>query len=431
MKTKIHKHTNGLTTVLVDTEAFPSLTSLLLVGAGSRYETLKNNGVAHFFEHMAFKGSAKYPDAFTLSSIIEGLGGVFNAFTSKDYTGYYVKAPSRHADEVVDVIADMIQQPNLLEEEIEREKGVIVQEISMYEDTPQRRIFDLYETLLYPKVPLGYDITGTPQTVTSFTKKTFTDYMDSLYHPNNAVLILAGGLSADHNPRTSFADYIDLADEKFKNWKRSKPAEFEPIKEHQTKPALLLSYKKSEQAHLCIGYRTFSRFDNRRYVLSVLSAILGSGMSSRLFIEVRERRGLCYSIGTSNDFYHDTGNTLTYAGVSTDIEKVKETIRVILFELHKLADEGVSEEELVRSQELIKGRIILSMEDTFNVADTYGKQMLHEGKLRPVDEIMRKITAVTAQEVQDLAKEIFVKKHLNLALIGPFKKAAEFQALLK
>jgi predicted Zn-dependent peptidase len=356
---------------------------------------------------------------------------VFNAFTSKDYTGYYVKAPARHADQVVDVIADMIQQPNLAEDEIEREKGVIVQEISMYEDTPQRRIFDLYETLLYGNTPLGYDITGSAKSVNSFTKKTFTSYMDSLYHPNNAVLILAGGLSSANNKLKSFKNYSDLADDKFGSWKKKKVAGFEPIEEAQSKPQLLLSYKKSEQAHLCIGYRTFSRFDERRYILSVLSAILGSGMSSRLFIEVRERRGLCYSIGTSNDFYHDAGNTLTYAGVSTDLNKVKETIKVILYELGNLVDKGVSEEEIIRAKELIKGRIILSMEDTFNVADMYGKQMLHEGKLRTVDQTIAKISAVTTEQVQALAKELYIQKHLNLALIGPFKKESEFLDLLK
>src|SRR3972149_515048 len=191
MKTDIITLENGLKVVFVDTDAFPTLTTILLVGAGSRYENKINNGVAHFFEHMAFKGSKKYSNSFVISSTVEGFGGIFNAFTSKDHTGYWIKATTEHFTTMIDVIADMIQTPKLLTEEIEREKGVIVEEINMYEDMPSRKVGDIFETLLYQGSPLGFDIAGTKETVQSFNRLTFTDYINRLYHPNNAVLVVA------------------------------------------------------------------------------------------------------------------------------------------------------------------------------------------------------------------------------------------------
>src|SRR3989338_1221603 len=195
MKTELHTLKNGLRVVLVDTDTFPSVTALLLVGAGSRFENKDNNGIAHFFEHMAFKGSEKYPNSFVISSTVEGFGGVFNAFTSKDHTGYWIKATTEHFETTIDVIADMIQTPKLLSEEIEREKGVIKEEINMYEDMPQRKVGEIFETLLYKGSPLGFDIAGSKEVVTKFTRQTFINYINSLYHPNNAVLVIAVGLS--------------------------------------------------------------------------------------------------------------------------------------------------------------------------------------------------------------------------------------------
>ncbi|OGK15791.1 hypothetical protein A3H80_04965 [Candidatus Roizmanbacteria bacterium RIFCSPLOWO2_02_FULL_37_19] len=415
MKTDIHTLENGLQVILVDTEAFPSATILLLMGAGSRYETRTNNGIAHFFEHMAFKGSKKYPNSFMLSSIIDGIGGEFNAFTAKDYTGYYVKAPTKYFDTVVSVIADMVQYPLLKESEIAREKGVIIQEINMYEDTPQRQVFRLYENLLYPNSPLGMDVIGSSKTVSQCKRRNFLDYIADLYYPNNAVLIVAGGLS------NNIKDYLQRIEDKFGSWKKGNSRDFEKVSETQNKPHTLLRYKKSEQAHLCIGYRTFSRFDQRRYALGVLSAILGKGMSSRLFREVREKRGLAYSIGTYNEHYHEVGNMLTYAGVSTDENIVQQTIEVIQKEYNKIKKNGPHDEELKRAKELLKGRLVLSMEDTYNVASFYGRQLLLEKEMRSLDAIISKIDAVKKDDVINVAQEVFDDKNLNLAVVGPFK----------
>src|SRR3989338_37051 len=331
---KNHRHTlkNGLQVILVDSEAFPSITTLLLVGAGSRYENKKNNGVAHFFEHMAFKGSKKYPSSLLLASTIESLGAYSNAFTSKDYTGYWIKAPSRHFETVCDVIADMITSPILAKEEIEREKGVIIEEINMYEDTPQRKVAELFENLLYQGNPLGFDIAGKKETVNLFTKNTFVDYMKSLYHPSNAVLIVAGGITKVNGQKMHLEDYTRIIDRKFRSWANGQKVDFKKMVEKQNSPQSLVHYKKTEQAHFCLGFRTFNFDDDRRHALAVLSAILGKGMSSRLFIRVREREGLCYYIGTYTDFYTDVGNMLTHAGISINIDKVKKSVSLTLDE---------------------------------------------------------------------------------------------------
>ncbi|MFN4212749.1 MAG: M16 family metallopeptidase [Microgenomates group bacterium] len=457
---------NGLSVILVDTQAFPTLTTLLLVGAGSRYETKENNGVAHFFEHMAFKGSKKYPDTYTISSIIEGIGGVFNAFTSKDHTGYWIKSTAEHFETVVDVLADMIKNPLLKEEEIEREKGVIVEEINLYEDTPYRKVADYFEELLYQDNPLGFDIAGTKKTVKSFTRKTFVDYISRLYHPKNAVLVVAGGLAAEfkkaryrvsrlrgtplQNQRllksskqvsspssvlssrffaqtsTSqnfFASYyLDIIEEKFAGWKNGEKAGFIPVAENQKQPQIFVKTKKTEQAHFCLGYRAFSFFDERRHPLSVLAAILGGGMSSRLFIEVRERRGLCYYISTSRELYHDCGNIVTQAGVTVNLEKVKEAVEVILKEHQKIAEGQIKKEEVRKAKELLKGRLLLSLEDSQNVATFFGTKKLLQEKIETPEETVEAIEKVKEEEIVALAKEIFVPSRLNFALIGPFEK---------
>lgn len=405
--------------MLVDTSAFPSCTSLLMIGAGSRYENMKNNGIAHFFEHMAFKGSKKYPNALVLSSIIEGLGGEFNAFTSKDYTGYYVKSPVQYVETVLDVLSDMIISPKLSTKEIEKEKGVIVQEINMYEDTPRRIVFNLYENLLYKKSSLGMNITGSAQTVTNFNRRTFTDYMQQLYAPNNAVLVISGGLSYLNKTHDS-EYYTEMVEKKFELWSMRKTADFEPIVEESFQKGLLVRSKKSEQAHLCFGYRAFSEKDDDKYALSVLAAVLGMGMSSRLFTEVREKRGLCYAISTFVEHYHDVGHMVTYAGVPTDVNKVVEAVDVIKREHEKLLKINIKHDELKRAQELIKGRLVLSLEDTFNVAYLYGKELLHLHTHTPVKKILEHIDRVTVEDVKRVARRVISEQASNLALVGPF-----------
>ncbi len=443
---------NGLKVIFVDTKTFPTLTTLLLIGAGSRYENEINNGVAHFFEHMAFKGSKKYSNSFVISSTVEGFGGVFNAFTSKDHTGYWIKATTEHFETMIDVIADMIQTPKLLPEEIEREKGVIKEEINMYEDMPQRKVGEIFENLLYPNHPLGFDIAGSKKTVQSFNRLTFTNYINSLYYPNNAVLVVAGGLSdqservrhrvfstasPQRGPRrlsqkqvsSPLFNYLEIIKEKFDSWKPGNKSSFKEIKENQTKPQMLIKYKKTEQAHFSLGFRAFSFKDNRKYALNLLAAILGGGMSSRLFIQVRERRGLCYYISTGGEFYHDCGSFVTQAGVTNNLDKIKEAIKTILEEHNKIKKGNIKKEELLKVKEMIKGRLMLSMEDSMNIASFFGTKKILQNKIETPEEIIKKIEAVTVDEIAQLAKDIFKPEKLNFAMIGPFEEN-DFRACL-
>lgn len=426
MQISLHKLDNNLPVILIDTKAFPSITTMILVGAGSRYENKKNNGIAHFFEHMAFKGSETYPDAFTISSTIDRLGGVFNAFTSKDHTGYWVKSPNTHFEKVIDVLSDMILHPKLLQEEIDREKGVIVEEINMYEDMPSRKVSDIFDDLLFDGHPLSYEIAGSAETVTSFTRDTFTEYMNTYYHPHNAVIVVAGGLTQAVDPHSnktkSLSTYLDLISKKFSNWQPQEKHSIDIFKDKQDTPELVIKYKKTEQAHFCLGFKAFSFRDDRRQVLSVLSAILGGGMSSRLFMEVRERRGLCYYISTGRDLYEDTGYIVTQAGVTNNKEKLQESINVVLAEHKKIANGEVTEEEVDKAKEMIKGRFLLSIEDSHDIASVVGTKYLLDEKIVYPDETIQRINAVTREQVIALAKELFVENKLNVAVIGPFRK---------
>jgi predicted Zn-dependent peptidase len=413
---------NGLSVVLVDTKTFPTFTAMLLVGAGSRYENKKNNGVAHFFEHMAFKGSKKYPNALLLSSMIEGLGGIFNAFTTKDHTGYWIKAPLSHFETVVDVLADMIQNPLLLEEEIEREKGVIIEEINMYEDEPQYKVWQLFEELLFKNHPLGYPTTGYKETVGKFTRQTFLDYMENLYKPSNTILVIAGGVSVGNRHACSLQKYVDIIQEKFSSWKDGQKASFLNFSDTQNSPQILIKTKETEQAHLVLGYRGLNYTHKKRYVQSVLMTILGGGMSSRLFYQVRERRGLCYYIHSGSEPFSETGYVYTRAGLTVDAKKINEAIKVIIDEHQKIAEGELKDEEVKKAKEMVKGRLILSLEDTHDLASFVGRKLIFEGKIVEPQEVIKKIDVITKEEIIDLAKKLFVKEKFNLALLSPLKE---------
>lgn len=422
MKTNFFTLPNGLRVILIDTQSFPSASTLLLIGAGSRYENAKNNGIAHFFEHMAFKGSVKYPTAHKISSIIDGLGGMFNAYTGKDHTGYYIKAPTQHFDTSLDVIADMIQHSLLKEKEIEREKGVIVEEINMIADNPGRQVWNVYSSLLYREHPLGRPITGSKETVTSFNKKTFSDYMESLYGPENAVLVVSGGLTHTDNG-LSMEYYQEEISKRFSNWQKTPKPSFEKYTDAQKGPAVSVLSKKTEQMHFSLGFRTFSFFDPRRYALSVLSGVLGGGMSSRLFTEVREKRGLAYYIYSYVDAYHDAGSLSVHAGVRADKQELARSVKVVLSELEKLKAGRLKESELIKVKELIKGNLILSLEDTYAVANFYGDRLLLENAQENPEDILAAIEKVTVGEVISVARDIIDNKTLNLAVVGDVTEA--------
>ena len=425
------KHTlpNGLRLITIPMPSVQSVTVLVLVGAGSRFEEKGINGLSHFLEHMAFKGTKKRPTALEISSIIDGIGGESNAFTSKDHTGYYIKAAVKHLPLLLDLLSDILLHSQLDEKEIDKEKGVIIEEYNMYEDLPMRKVGDLYENLLYGDTRLGRDIIGRKEVISSVKRKHFVDYMDRLYSPANAVVVIAGGIDKNSNDKIQITNQIQNSIEKyFGEWGKRKVEKAETVDDSQKTPGLLVQYKDTQQAHLCLGVRAYQLTHPKRYALGVLTSVLGGGMSSRLFIEVREKRGLAYYVHSATEKYTDVGNFVTQAGV--DVGRIDEAIKVIITEYQKMADKRVSEEELNKAKEYLKGRLTLELEDSHNVASLFGTAELLEKEIRTPSEIMEKIDKVTSGEVQAVAKNIFGQNRLNLAIIGPYKDEDRFKNLL-
>ncbi len=419
--------TNGLTIIVVPMPGLASVTAMLMVGAGSRYESKKINGLSHFLEHMAFKGSKKRPSAQEISGTIDAIGGEFNAFTGKDHTGFYIKARSKHLELLLDVISDMILNPLLKEEEIEREKGVIIEEINMYHDTPMRHIGDVFERLLFGDVPLGWDTAGEPEIIRAIKRENFVAYLDGLYRPNNAVLVIAGGLDKFRVPNTTLNDLIQKY---FSDWKKGPTWQFDKVSDKQTAPQVKIEFKDTQQAHISLGVRGYSIHYPQKYAYQVLNNVLGGGMSSRLFVQVRERRGLAYYIHSSADHYHETGVFTTQSGVDT--KRIDQAISVIKDEYFGLAKGKfpISPEELSKAKEYLIGRMTLEMEDSRAVAGYYGLQEILKREIITPADYFAKINKVTMEQVVTVAKDIFRVEKLNLAIIGPFKEKEKFEKLL-
>ncbi|MBI2020828.1 insulinase family protein [Candidatus Daviesbacteria bacterium] len=413
---------NGLTLITVNLPHLDSVTTLVAVGAGSRYETKKINGISHFLEHMFFKGSRKYPTAEQIATLVDGIGAVNNAATDKEVTYYWIKSSSKHIELSSDILSSMIKESLLAEEEIGREKGVIVEELRMYRDNPARYVWELYERLQFGNQPLGWDIGGDEQTVTTLVRDDFITYMDSLYSPKNMALVFVGNLPKDIE-KVAQDNFLDLP-------KRSQYS-FKPFRKlKQVKPKVNVFYKQTDQANLVLGVEGFDRYDKkRRYSARVLSVILGEGMSSRLFIQVRERRGFAYHVGASHGSYKDTGAFTVYAGLK--LEKVYEGLEVIRAELERIIAEKITEDELKKAKEIIRGRIALQSESTNFLAEYFGTNFVLDREIETFDDYLKKIDAVTIAEVQNVAKELFQKQKYNLQVIGPFKDKLKFEKILE
>lgn len=419
----MHKITtlkNGLTLITVDLPHLDSVTALVAVGAGSRYETKKINGISHFLEHMFFKGSRKYPTAEKIATIVDGIGAVNNAATDKEVTYYWLKSASKHVELSSDILSSMIKESLLAEEEIEKEKGVIVEELRMYRDNPSRYVWNLYETLQFGNQPLGWDIGGDEKTITSFNRDDFITYMDSLYSPKNMTLIYVGNLPKNIQSLALnyFGDLPERATAKFTPYKSLK----------QNKPKINIFYKKTDQANLVLGVEGYDRYDKKRYAAKILSTILGEGMSSRLFIQVRERRGLAYHISANFGSYKDTGAFSVYAGVK--LEKVEEALQVIKAEIERITSEKVTGDELKKSKEMTRGRLAIWTESTNFLAEYFGTMFALDREIETFDAYLENIEKVSVEEVQKVAEELFKKNKFNLQLIGPFKESNKFDKVL-
>ena len=412
---QFHTFPNGLRLVLVPMSSTKTATILVLVGTGSRYETKKINGISHFLEHMMFKGTAKRPGALDISYELDSVGADYNAFTSQEYTGYYVKSSADKFDLSLDVISDIFLNSRFDENEILKEKGVIVEEINMYKDTPMRYVNDLFDELLYGDQPLGWPITGEKDEVIKLERENFVEYFNTHYFAKNTIIAVAGNINAEETK-----EKISKA---FSTIREHTKLQAVPVREEQSDPTAKIFYKKTDQTHFCLGVRTFGLNDPREEALDVMSVILGGGMSSRLWNEVREKRGMAYYVRTGADAFVDAGCLVTRAGV--DNKRVGSAIEIILNEYQKIKEEMVDEKEIRKAKDFIKGKVAISLEASDDLASFYAEQELLRGKILTLEERLEKIEKVTAEEVKNLAGEIFVPGKLNLSLIGPFKEGDE------
>ena len=399
---------NGLRIITVPDKTAQTTTVLVLVAAGSKYETKANNGVSHFLEHMFFKGTDKRPSTLKIAETLDDIGGAYNAFTSKEITGYWAKVDSSHADLALDWVSDIYINSKLRKADMEKERGVIIEEINMRLDSPMGYVGDLWEKLLYGDQPAGWEIIGTKQNILNLQRKDILNYLKNHYSAKNTIVCVAGKF----NQR----DFIQQIRSRFAGVNKQEPCAKESVKERQCAPQTLCYFKKTDQTHLCIGVRGFGLLNFRRYAQNILAVILGGNMSSRLFINVREKRGLAYYIRTSSEAYTDSGYLVTQAGVPNTA--VNQAIQLILAEYSKVS-RTITRSELRKAQDYLKGSLALSLESSDSQASFYAGQELLTDNILTVKQKCVKIDKVRLSDIKKLAKEIFVLQNLNIALIGP------------
>lgn len=404
---------NGLKIILIPRRDDPAATIFILTKAGLEYENKNNNGISHFLEHLCFKGTKRRPSKLHIAKEFDSLGAEYNAFTSKEYTGYFAKAKNSHLDKILDIVSDIYLNSLFPEKEIEKEKGVIIEEINKYRDSPEDHIWDVFLELIYGDQPAGWNTAGTAKTVTGLKRDDFLRYHQQLYHPSNTLAAIAGNF----NKNNIFRQIKKIFD----------PLEKKPIisktatdLKGQKKSRVKNIVKKSEQTHIIFGFESLNLFDKRRYILDVLTTILGGGMSSRLFQKIREEKGLAYHISTVPILFIDHGLTLTACGVRNN--SVSEAIKIIWEEHKKIAEKPIADEEISLAKKKIKGQLALGLETSDEIASFYGGQELLLGRSFTPEQIYKKIDSVTAKDIQKLAKDIFKKEKINIALIGPTKE---------
>ena len=412
---------NGLRIITVFQRATQAVTVLVLVKTGSKYEKKEISGISHFLEHMYFKGTKKRPSSLAIAETLDKLGGIYNAFTSQEYTGYFAKVSASHFELVLDWVSDIFLNSTLPEKELQKEKGVIIEEINMRQDHPMEYVQTLWMNLLYGDQPAGWDIAGTKETVSNISRQKLLNYMNSQYVASNTIISIAGRIDKK------------LALEKTKKYfskiKTTKPEGKAKVRDRQSQANLLLESKKTDQTHLCLGARAFNLFHPFRYVQEVLAVILGGMMSSRLFEEIRSKLGIAYYISTAAESNPDTGFLFTQAGF--DNNQLEKGISTILKEYKKISQRKVPQKELKKAKDYLKGKTTLLLESSDAQASFYAGQELLENKILTPEQIFKKIDKIRENDILKVAREIFKPEKLNLALIGPFEDKAKFQQLLK
>jgi len=413
---------NKLTYISVPMTGTQTVTILVYVKTGSKYESRKERGLSHFLEHMFFKGTIKRPTALALSCELDSIGGEYNAFTTKEYTGYWIKVSAEKTETALELVSDMLLNSKFEAEEIDREKGAIIEELNMYEDNPLMKIEDLFENCLYGDTPSGWDIIGTVDHIKGFKRQDFIKYFERQYGSKSSALIVAGNLPKNTN---------NLVKKYFATFSKNKWNDKEKVKEAQKKPATIFAKKKTDQVTLALGVRTGATNDKDEFIVRVLAVILGGSMSSRLFSEIRERRGLAYLVRTGSELYSDSGYLTTTAGIKLGCEE--EVIKLIIEAYKKISEELVPEDELNRAKDMLKGRLAISLEASDDLANWYGRQFIYRKKYLTPDNYLEEINKITATDLRRVARKIFVEHNLNLALIGPIdaKKEAILRKALK
>lgn len=419
---------NGIRLISAPLAESQTATIIVMFGTGSRYETPATNGMAHFLEHMFFKGTEKRPNAVDITKTLDGVGAEFNAFTSKDHTAYYVKVAHEHLPLAVDVVSDILLHSRFDEKELEKEKGVIVEEINMYEDNPMMHVHDIFEEEMYKGNSLGWHISGSRETVRATTRKDMVAYKETHYRGDNTVIAVAGRIGPDTEALIEKA-FAKLPGKAPANEAGDKPKfEFPLFTVDQQQPRVKIMHRASEQAQVILGFPSYSYFEKDEMVAHVLATILGGNMSSRLFVSVREDRALAYMVRASTTLYQDVGNFMIQSGL--DKSRLHDAIKVIREELEKAANTGVTEEELKRAKAYIEGKLSINLEDTSSLAQWYGEQELLTKRTHTPEDKFKQLAAVTREDVQRVAKHLFDFKKATLAIIGPYKDEQEFVSLL-
>ena len=412
---------NGLRVLTNSMPHTRSVSICVYVGSGSRYEDDAHAGISHFLEHMLFKGTHRRPTSAKISGAIEGVGGMMNGSTDRELTAYWCKVAQPHFHETLDVLMDMVRNPLLDPEEVKKERSVVQEELSMSNDYPSYRLEMLTDEMLWPDQPMGRDVGGSRESVEGITHKMQVGWFKRQYGSSNVVVSVAGNVSHD--------EVLDAMTSLTEGWTEGSPLAWQPAKEHErTVPKVSLEYKNTEQAHVSLALQGIATRNPDRYALDMMNTILGEGMTSRLFLEIREKRGLAYDIHSSASHFRDTGSIVVYFGV--DPKKARHTAATVLGELDRMKV-SVTEDELSRARELAKGRLLLRMEDTRAVASWAGAQELLYDKVLTVDEVVEQVEAVTTDDVVRVANRYLTPEKVGLAVVGPYRSDRQFVGVVK
>ncbi|HZK67358.1 MAG TPA: pitrilysin family protein [Chloroflexota bacterium] len=411
---------NGLRLITTPVPHVRSVSISIFLGAGARYEPERIAGISHFVEHMLFKGTERRPTPKEISEAIEGIGGVLNAATDKELTVYWCKVPAQHFDLAMDVLCDNLLNSKVRQEDVEREREVIIEELNMVYDSPADMANLMIDEAVWPNHPLGRDTGGTKESVSGITRSDLLDYMGTHYAPGGTVVAVAGQVTVEQAE--------DSVRRHLGGWSNSASMQFFPVEDKQNSPRILLKSKRTEQTNLCLAVPGVPSEHPDRYILDVMNTILGEGMSSRLFLQIRENLGLAYDVHSYVNHFRDTGSHVVFAGV--DHKKAGQTITSALQELAKMKD-GVPEEELARAKESMKGRLLLRLEDTHSISSWTGSQELMRDDILSVEEVVRQLDRVTNDDIRRLARELYVREKLSLAVVGPFRSEEKLLKLLE